>query len=274
MFVQIAYTLTMKHESEVTKVFAAYPLPEQQVRQTLHRLSTTRELEFDTHLLLSDSALLLELLVLGGVFLEINPTTQTFPDFERRIEAQLALKVKDLLNHAAKYDVPLAARSLVVPSLEDFTRSVRSILELCPIEWLEQIGHEQQLEPLSYRCRRAYDALTAFVFRVDRKSQPRLQLVGSLYAKGEISLTQAAVLLELKPSDAIALLEQANFVRDETAIVLDETERLDLLSQIRAERLARQGTIHFDPDLLYRDVIASERIENIDVRPLLPRIEA
>jgi hypothetical protein len=264
----------MRHDSEVTVVFAAYPLPEHEVRQILHRLSTTRGLQFDAHQLLLESALLLEFLVMGGLFLEMNPTPENFLDFERRVEAQLVLRVEELLERAKKYSTPLSAKLPVVPSLEDFTRTVRSFLELCPIEWLEQIGHNQHLEHLSYRCRRAFDALTSFVFRVDRKSQPRLQLVGSLYAKGEISLAQAAVLLEQKTSDTIALLEQANFVRDQAAVVLSNEQRIQLLGQIRAERIARQGAVQFDPDLLYRDVIASERIENVDARPLLPRIEA
>jgi hypothetical protein len=66
--------------------------------------------------------------------------------------------------------------------------------------------------------------------------------------------------------DAIALLEVQGFYRSVAGVRLSSEERARRLTVIREERLARRGAPAANEELVVRDVIASQRIENVDAR--------
>ncbi len=84
-------------------------------------------------------------------------------------------------------------------------------------------------------------------------------------------LRDAATLLQLSTSDAVFELEQNGFSRSLAAVELDEQTRTDIYDRLRRQRLARASGPLVNPDLVERDVIASERIEGVDARAWIRR---
>lgn len=99
---------------------------------------------------------------------------------------------------------------------------------------------------------------------------PALVAAGTAYADGRLSVDEVAILLGITVPDAIAQLEEQGFRREVDDLRLNEAARRERLLAIRSERIARQGNHpEAKPDLVNRDVIASQRIEDIDARPWL-----
>jgi len=74
------------------------------------------------------------------------------------------------------------------------------------------------------------------------------------------------------PSDAIARLEREGHSREISEIRLDDSRRAAIVSRIRQDRLARRGKPVLSPEMVRREVIASERLEGIDARDFFDRI--
>lgn len=261
-----AYLAYQTGEGEVRKDFLS--LGSNQARTISGEMSISR--------LLHTSALFLEVVLVaacGIEFLTDADPQDPKESLASRIKTQCDLDLNHVFQEAlAEYPVlknPPAQFAL--PSMDVFLRSVRSIIAACPIEALVELGSHQDSQELGFRCHRAFEALHAFIFRQDPQIQKRAKLVGQIYAKGEITLAEVSLLLDLHPTDAIWWLEQSGYSRAKKAIQLSENEREQIFSRMRVERLERQGIPVFSEDYLLRDVISSERIEGVDARPWVTR---
>lgn len=149
--------------------------------------------------------------------------------------------------------------------------SLRALLEICPIEKIEDLGTQTELEPLSHRCRIAFDGIKAFVLRHDSRHQAQVRVVGDAYTRGSISLAESATLLGVHEVDAVAILEELGFARKLDAIALVEDDRQSIFSRMREDRARRRGQPEADAEGVNREVVASERIEGIDARRWISR---
>jgi hypothetical protein len=148
-------------------------------------------------------------------------------------------------------------------------RAVQSLLLHCPIAALERAGNDHALPDLAHRCRLAFDRLTAFIARNSHPQADAMLVAGRAYAEGRLSIDEVAAVLGMIASDAVALLQEQGFHRSVEDLRLRDADRREKLSAIREERRARDGEPVPRPDLIVRDVIASQRIEDIDARPWL-----
>lgn len=151
-------------------------------------------------------------------------------------------------------------------------RSARAVLEECPIDELEFIAARcGGLEVWAHRCRVAYEGLRAFALRVDPDQPGRLAVVGRVYAAGEVSIEEAALMLDVDPPDAVAMLEAQGYARSIEKVRLDPEARAKSYAMMRADRIQRQGDASPFLGRVGRDVIASERIEGVDARSWISR---
>jgi hypothetical protein len=185
-----------------------------------------------------------------------------------RLDVERVLKENhDALVPLASVQVPADGPASVDIGL--IVRAVQSLLLHCPIAALERAGHEHGLADVGHRCRLAYDGLVAFTHRNSAPGREALVTAGTAYAEARLSIDEVAALLGLSVSDAVAALEAHGFRRAVDGLRLADDARTERLRVIRAERQSRAGLPGADPGLVARDVVASQRIEDIDARPWL-----
>lgn len=148
-------------------------------------------------------------------------------------------------------------------------RAVQSLLLHCPIATLEQTGHRFESPELAHRCRLAFDGLTSFVARNSHPDQHAIATAGQAYAEGRLSIDEVAAVLGLGVPDVVALLEEHGYRRGTEQLRLSDDARRTRLDAIRRERLSRGNGLPNRPDWVAREVVASQRIEDIDARPWL-----
>lgn len=96
-----------------------------------------------------------------------------------------------------------------------------------------------------------------------------LTAAGTAYAAGGLSVDEVAATLALSIPDAVALLQKRGYCRSVACLRLTSEERQGRLALIRRERCARGGAAVARPDLVRREVIASQRLADVDARPWL-----
>ncbi len=153
-----------------------------------------------------------------------------------------------------------------MPPLSETVRAARTVIESCPIAILESLANTHRLEGWGHRCRVAYDALRAFIFRHDPDEQDRLSIIGREYQHGALSLNDVAALLKSDPTDAVVILEEHGYIRPVETILLGDDARLALYARIKRDRESRAGKFEPTPEQITREVVASERIEGVDAR--------
>lgn len=151
--------------------------------------------------------------------------------------------------------------------LATMVSTAKSLVSAIPIEELVAMATLVARPEDGHRCRLAFDGLRAFVRRTDPSVQASTKAAGRAYSQGRLSVAEVALLLDLSPADAIALLEEHGFNRSLETIALSSEERSARLRKLRSERLARAGPPPLDPALVRRDVLSTQRIEGIDARP-------
>ncbi len=231
--------------------------------------------------ILRSSALVLELLCVSACILEVLRELKTdslersgrpsryFIDRVKGISGlDIVAVVRDARAHLQFPDKAEAPSQ--PPSVRLFARFVRSVLDLCPIADLEGLGTHLAMETWGHRCRRAFEALRAFVIRNDEAEQSRLRIVAREFGEAGLSVDDVGLLLGVPGPDAIALLEAHGYIRPLKDISLTNDERSQHLVKIRDDRLRRKGKPEFSPESARRDVLASERIEGIDARKWVP----
>ncbi len=165
--------------------------------------------------------------------------------------------------------LPIPAEGPACADLGLVVRAVQSLLLHCPITALERAGNDHALPDLAHRCRLAFDGLRAFVARNSHPQADAMLAAGRAYAEGRLSIDEVAAVLGVVVSDAVALLQEQGFHRSVEDLRLSEEGLREKLRAIREERRARDGEPNARPELVARDVIASQRIEDIDARPWL-----
>lgn len=155
-------------------------------------------------------------------------------------------------------------------AFKGFVRGIRSLLAYCPIDELVELGEHVGRPDLGHRCRLSFDWLQAFVRRHTSSADSAPHVAGRAYAEGRLSIEETAKLLSLPVPDALAWLEQHGYARDIDVITLPDSVRTQRLSAIRAERIRRAGIAVVRNDLVVREVVATQRIEDIDARPWVP----
>lgn len=166
--------------------------------------------------------------------------------------------------------LPMHADAPATSDTEEVIRTVKSLLLHVPDDELIPSGRAVRPE-LAHRCQLALDGLRAFVARHQHPDRTRFAFAGHAYADGRLSIDEVAGLLGAEVPDAVAHLEEQGFRRSSEGLRLEPEVRKARLLKIRADRLTRGGAPVLDPDLVRRDVIASQRIEDVDARTWLPR---
>jgi hypothetical protein len=234
--------------------------------------------------LLEDSIRVLEQMRVMSALAEVADILkiETVGDFQARIlEVERAVRLSGRIDPLAPFEADpvfqeALQRSEPASDPNDefpvrvnafYLRAVDSLVAYCPIEDLVRIGHAIGMPELGHRCRLSYDWLRAWVRRHTVYGQATLHIVGRAYSEGRLSLDEAAHLLGMPRSDAVAWLEEHGHARDVSVIVLTPEERERRFARMREDRLARGGHAVFDRGLLLRDVVATQRIEGVDARP-------
>lgn len=194
--------------------------------------------------------------------------TVTRLDIERVMQENAA-HMREQLESITKTGLPPPETPVTLKDIEPVVSASRSLLENCPIQALEQRGARAGLQELSHRCRLAFDGLASFVARNSKPQPTALAAAGQAYAEGRLSIDEVAAVLGSTVPDAVALLEENGYCRGVQALQLTPEKRRERLAQIRADRLARGGVTTARPEWTAREVIASQRIEDIDARPWL-----
>ncbi len=232
--------------------------------------------------ILQQSAVFLELVLVAAITFEVvdelaldasDPSGWPAEALSERIRLQTGLDPASVVSeavHLLQLKLPTRSENHRI-SRDAVLRSVRSILESCPIAALEVLASKHELESLSHRARRAYDGLHAFLFRTDPGLQEQVRILGRTYSEGHLSLEEAGKLLGIHPVDAVALLEQGAFRRPLDVIALSDRDRSEVYSRMRLDRLARKGSFTPSAEMVSRDAVASERIEGVDARGWIPR---
>jgi len=231
--------------------------------------------------LIQRSARYLEMLLVVGCTYEVldergsvATEEEGWPDVVRsRVQEISGLDPIKVTREARQYLLPSGPLPKTTPpvALRAVVRSVRAIIESCPIDDLEALAAHIGCEAWGHRCRVAYTGLRAFVQRNDPGQRNRLKVIGRVYMTGEMDIDEVALLLGVDSPDAAALLEQHGYARPLGVITLSEEERERRYNAIREDRLNRRGATEPFAERSSRDVVASERIEGVDARRWVPR---
>jgi hypothetical protein len=218
------------------------------------------------HSLMHRSALILEVMAVTACLAE---AIEEHPTQIWSVAKKLCgLEPTRVIEEAQKTFGTFQATQDVMPtsSMFDVVRVARAVLEACPIEVIERLSGLLK-SPFGHRCRSAFETVKSFLLRQGARELEQLKLIGYTYAQGNLTVQEVATLLETDTSDAMDLLERHGFSRSLGTISLTPEERAKRISQMREERLKRDGKVAFDSARAVRDALASERLEGIDARP-------
>ena len=165
--------------------------------------------------------------------------------------------------------LPIAATTPATGDTADVVRAVQSLVLHVPDQRLE--AARSAAPELAHRCRLTLDGLRGFLARHTHPARDVMAVAGQAYAESRLSVDEVAALLILPVHDAVALLEEHGFRRSVEALRLDPAARKARIAELAKEHRLRSGAPIVDPAWVEREVIASQRIEDIDARPWLRR---
>lgn len=203
----------------------------------------------------------------------LGPHSQRDEDLVLTIETRIGRSLRAIMSDAKEYlhiDVSGSSERNWIP-LAILTRRVRSVLDACPIDEIEQSAAVLESQDWGHRARVAFDGLQALLFRTDERCVEQLRIAGSAYEKGHISVEEVAKLLAVHPVDALAMLDQAGFHRPIELLEIAADARAKIFERMRTDRLSRSHAFEPSAEMIARDVVASERIEGVDARRWIPR---
>jgi hypothetical protein len=151
----------------------------------------------------------------------------------------------------------------------DIVRAVQSLLIHFPQQVVSQ--HREREPELAHRCQLAWDGLRSFVARHVHPAGDVVATAGRAYAEGRLDIDEVATILGVAVADAVALLEEHGFRRSVDRLLLTDDRRRERLEALATERQLRGGRPLLDAAWVDREVVASQRIEDIDARPWLRR---
>jgi hypothetical protein len=165
---------------------------------------------------------------------------------------------------------PAPDRPIPEGLLEKSVAAARSLVAFLDEEAIALVDHVATMTgaaEIGHRCRRAYDRLIAFIGRNESHSNTKLVTAGRAFREGRLTLDEVCELLQFSRPDAVALLEKYGFARSPQHVRLTTQEKADIVRKIEAERTSRGGRPDPRPDLIAREVIATQRLERVDARP-------
>lgn len=156
-----------------------------------------------------------------------------------------------------------------LPTIETVTRICNAFLAACPIADLERLASAAKQETFGHRCRRAYDTLSSLTRRNTVQVGPAQKVLGRAYSTARMTVAEIAEALSMPTWDVVAFLEEHGYARPLEAIQLSQAEREQTFALLRQARL--QGGRAPNDQTVARHVIATQRIEEVDARPWIPR---
>ncbi len=147
---------------------------------------------------------------------------------------------------------------------------VGSVVQAVPLDVLEKIANEFEEPALGHRCHMAVAGLKALLRRHAPERNAQVDIVGRLFAEGKMTLADASTLLGVPRADVAAWFEESGHSRALSVIALSSEDRAERLKKVSARRQASGANPPLDRDLVRRDAIASQRIEDVDARQWLP----
>ncbi len=161
------------------------------------------------------------------------------------------------------------------PPLDQMGREIQhsaaEFLRSFPVAVVCDLSRAMGEEALAHQIQVGTEQLSAIYRRMHVPESEQFRIAAMAYAKGAIEIDVAANLLGLGRADLLAALEVNGFTRSPEIIALDDVHRNAILGRLRSDRLQRSGKPSLNRDLLTRDVIASQRIEDVDARRWLLR---
>lgn len=146
----------------------------------------------------------------------------------------------------------------------------KTMVSSWPIDVLERVGHSLGVGELAHSLRLGHAWLNAFALRHSSGDNRALRAAGRAYSESRLTLEEVALILGGTVPDALAWLDANGFGRGVDAMRLSDEARALAFSRLRADRLERGGRPVFDQQFVARDVIATQRIEDVDARPWIP----
>jgi hypothetical protein len=147
-------------------------------------------------------------------------------------------------------------------------------LATCPIADLERRANELGSPDLGHRCRKAYDALVAFTRRNRLEHDDAGRVLGRAYADARLSVEEVAAGLGISVPDALVFLDRHGYARGLKRVALGDAERDAAYAAMRRDRLVRRGASPAAArELAAINVVASQRIEDIDARRWIPNAD-
>lgn len=165
-----------------------------------------------------------------------------------------------------------------VGSIADVLAIVRTIAEmvmrLADSEQVERLIAEEPDPNIAHRVRESLTQLRYVLRRLtSSQANHRLLVAGRAYSEGRLTLREVGRLLCTTAEDTIASLEEHGFSRQPDVIKLTNEDRKAALSDIAQHLVKRQSAERDHLDLLWREVVASQRIEGVDARSWKPLIQ-
>ena len=204
-------------------------------------------------------------------------------DVDRIVEARSGRQIESLVQSALAALTPAVREqmqtdlepSIKPPPMEEIARFVHAIVVLCPIAAIEEAAKSAGMIGEGHLCRENWSRLRAWLARNDPRGDARLRVLGDAYARGALTASEVGAVLGLPQLDVVALLESHGYCRDVDTIRLDDAKRSDALAALRRDRQHREGQPAADDQHARRDVVASSRIERVDVQQwMTPAIES
>ena len=213
------------------------------------------------------SAVLLEVFALAGCLIEDRrrAAPKEGGDALERVRAQCGIEPQRTIEEAVEFFGPPGNVSRE-PPFETLLRTIGAAIELCPVDDLQEAAAHLGMQDVGHRIRVAHNALKAFTLRNDPRYQRQLEVLGPKYMMGTLSIPEIAEILSVSTSDAVHLLEQLGYARPLDRLRLTPEERSRLLRRVKEDRFSREGALAYSEEDVARSVIASERLEGIDVR--------
>jgi hypothetical protein len=204
-------------------------------------------------------------------------------EVDRIVEARSGREIGALVGSALEALTPANRKqmqaeltpSIEPPPVEEIARFVHAVVVLCPIVKIEEAAKSGGLLEKGHLCRESWSRLRAWLARNDPRADTRLRVLGDAYARGALTASEVGAVLGLTQPDAVGLLQSHGHCRDVDTIRLDDAKRSDALAALRGDRQLREGQPRADDQHARRDVVASSRIERVDVQKwMTPAIES
>jgi predicted component of type VI protein secretion system len=214
--------------------------------------------------LTTESASALQIKTLGELIAQAKPIAESVIARSQLDLRRVTNENKELFEEASlngkSPDEPIKV------SVHALLQRVSAFLPLIHIQGLEEDSKLSNNDLLGQRCASAYRQLEEFVSRHQPRLEKAIKALGPAYQEGRLSIQEIGETLGLQAWDVVPELERHGFFRSLTTNELPPERRQRILTKLREERLARHEKTTINENVTIRNVLASQRIEDVDVR--------